>query len=113
MSTPDYLTIRRVPEKDTQPWHPYFETVWLDSWAGEALFEYMLPHMPQVASEEADAFEGGYYGGVLSISSISPKNFYPVYNLIMQACDELESLKPYKAELKAALEADPRFKQAA
>ena len=32
-----------------------------------------------------------------------------VYGLILEAADKLEAVKPYRAELKAALEADPRF----
>lgn len=109
MSAPDSLYIRYLPDK---PLGERFLEVVLDSFAGEALFEYMLPKLYQLDPEYAEPFEGSYIGGALAIDGTPAKYWHAVYTMIMQACDELERLKPYKEELKAALEADPRFKQA-
>ena len=45
----------------------------------------------------------------------NPEQYMQAYHWIMQACDEIDSLTPYKDALNKALMADPRFqtKQAA
>ena len=32
-----------------------------------------------------------------------------IYRMILEAAETLEAVKPYREQLKAALEADPRF----
>lgn len=99
MSVPDYLYINYYPEK---PKVLRFTEVEFDSWA-EALFEYMLPILPNIDPEFADYFEGVYYCNSLSLIELSQKYFLSIYHLIMQAYDELERLKPYKSALREAL----------
>lgn len=53
-----------------------------------------------------------YDAGSCDFQFFTAEEYPAVYKLVLQACDEVESLKPYKARLKAALEADPRFHQA-
>ena len=75
------------------------------------LFNFMLPKLQTQMPGFSDEFEGQYYGEVLSISHVSAEHFPLVADFIMQACDELDSLKPHKAVLQAALQSDPRYKQ--
>ncbi len=77
------------------------------------LYEFLLPRIRQIDEEYTDEIEGIYFGGAVAIFSLPTEYFQTVYTLILQACDEIESLKPYKAALKAALEADPRYRQTA
>lgn len=103
MSAPDNLFVRHDAEVMTQ--------VRLTSHAGEALFLHLLPRLQRLELDLADQFEGEYYGEVLSIAHI-PAQYYPqVCRWIMQACEELAVLKPHQADLRQALESDPRFKQ--
>lgn len=90
-----------------------FTKMYLGKRAAGDLFDYLFPKLDTVAPEYKDQFAGEYYGEVLSITDFPMQSYPAVYNLIMSACDELESLKPYKAELQAALQADPRYKKAA
>lgn len=106
MSSPDniYVTFKR-DEKS-------FSKVWISSHGGEALFNYLLPRLQQLDMDSADQFEGEYYGDVLSISSMPARHYPEVCRLIMQACDELAVLQPYREELRQVLYSDPRIKQA-
>lgn len=80
--------------------------------AAHQLYEYLFPRLADIDVEFMDVFEVDYnIGSMLAIGTLKAKFFKPVYSLIMQACDEVESLKPFKAELKRVLEADKRFKE--
>lgn len=67
------------------------------------------PAMYEIAPEYAEEFEYGNWE-VFSIHAAPEKYYRAIYHLIMQGADRLESVKPFKAALKVALEADPRFK---
>lgn len=78
------------------------------------LCEFLLHRLQgKVSQDSLDVFDVMYISGSCDIQFFTAEEYPKVCQAIMQACDELERLKPYKAELKAALEADPRFKQAA
>lgn len=83
MSAPDYLFI-----SETEEYH-------LPRRASIPLFDYMQPHMMATAPDYADQFEGGFYGGVLTITHY----FMPVYHLMVQVCDDVTELMPAKASL--------------
>jgi hypothetical protein len=105
MSAPDYLYINYA-ENGLIKHH-------LPNRVSVPLFEYMLTGMAVVAPDYVDQFEGEFYGDVLSICGATPNDYAAIVALIMQACDEVAVLQPFKADLKSALEADPRFKKAA
>lgn len=84
--------------------------IFLGNRATDPLFAYMVERMPAVAPDYAQEFEYSNWG-VFSIAGAPPSSFMAVYNLIMQACEELAVLKPHQADLRQALESDPRFKQ--
>ncbi len=75
------------------------------------LFNFMLPKLQEHIPSYSDQFEGEYYGDILSIGDVSVEHYPLVYDFIMQACDEFDSLKPHKTDLQAALQSDPRYKQ--
>ncbi|MFD1245275.1 glycine cleavage system H protein [Paralysiella testudinis] len=103
MSIPSELFVRRENGDLVQ--------VFLGSKAtAAALFDYLLHHLPDVAPDYAEEFEYSNWD-VLSITGLSAAYFMPVYDLIMQACQELELVKPYQAALQAALQSDPRYRQ--
>ena len=54
--------------------------------------------------------QGEFSGCVFSIADLSAAAFARVCGWILEAAEKSEWIKPYKSELKAALEADPRFK---
>ena len=105
MSAPDYLYINYA-ENGLIKHH-------LPNRVSVPLFEYMLTGMAVVAPDYVDQFEGEFYGGVLSVCAAAEKDYPAIVALMMQACDEVFVLQALKADLKAALEADPRFKKAA
>ena len=84
-------------------------TVYLGKYAAAELFDYMLPRLQQLAPDYSDKFEGEYYGSVLSIAGIPGASYLATYQLIMQACDQIDCLKPFKSILNEVLQADPRF----
>ena len=53
--------------------------------------------------------QGEFSGCVFSIADLSAADFNRVSSWILEAAEKSEWIKPYKADLKAALEADPRF----
>ena len=100
MSTPQEIWISRIDGKYTE--------VFLDKKASATLFEYMVERMYQVAPGYAEQFEYGNWE-TFAIDDASEQDYMAIYGLILEAADKLEVVKPYRAELKAALEADPRF----
>lgn len=86
-----------------------FVEVFIGKRASADLFAYMVPRMYEVAPDYAEEFEYGNWE-IFSVRSAPAKDYPAVVALFMEACDALETVKPYKQELKAALEADPRFK---
>ena len=77
--------------------------------AATALFDYLWPRLQEINPEKADQFAGEYWGNVLSLTSWPAHQFMEVYQLIMQACDEVEILQEHKDNLKQALQADERY----
>ena len=104
MSAPDYLLISLdMQTGDIVEQH-------LPQRASIELFDYMLPKMAAASPTCAGSFEGGFYAGVLTIDYIPQQDYRAVCDLIMDACNKIDKLKPVRASLKAALEADPRCK---
>lgn len=81
----------------------------LSKLAALELFEYLLPYVARNIPEFKYQFEGVALCGILAIDDMTKSQFNTIYPAIMQACDTIESLVPYKAELKEKLEADERF----
>lgn len=107
MSTPQWIFINCEEDGSNMV------SVDLPKPAGTRLTDYMLPRIEVAAPGWGEVFEADTYCGSLSIIEIPAEYYHAVYDLIMEACDKHHELDPYRAELKAALEADPRFKQAA
>ena len=105
MSAPDYLYINYAGD-DLIKHH-------LPNRASVPLFDYVLSGLAAAAPDYVDQFEGEFYGGVLSVCAAAEKDYPAIVALMMQACDEVFVLQALKADLKAALEADPRFKKRA
>lgn len=105
MSAPDTIYVYRDLETD------YCIKIDISKTAGRELLEKMLPSMQIISPEFADSFEVGAWCSYLSITDLPTKHFPAVYRLFLQACDELASVAPFKAEIKAALEADPRYQE--
>ena len=89
-----------------------FVVVDISKAAAQELFERLLESMKLAAPEYIPQFEGEYAGGVMSISGLQAEAFVQVSQIIMQACSTAV-LQPFNADLKTALEADLRFKNAA
>lgn len=88
-----------------------FTYVQLGKLAAGQLYRYLYPVIAKVAPDFLEEYEYSAMAGMLSIWNL-PRQYYPdICTAILNACDELDSLKPFKAELKTALEADPRFQQ--
>lgn len=90
-----------------------FVVVDLSKAATWELFERIRDGMAAIVPEYIPQFEGEAAGGVMSIADLPSAAFMDASRTIIQACDEVAVLQPFKAELKTALEADPRFKKAA
>ena len=104
MSAPDYLLISLNKQTgDIVEQH-------LPQRASIELFDYMLPRMAAASPTCAEPFESGFYAGVLTIDYIPQQDYRAVSDLIMDACNKIDKLKPVRASHKAALEADPRCK---
>lgn len=101
MSGPNGLYVRRENGRLT-------EVSLGDRATAAALFDYLLQRMPAAAPEYAEEFEFGNWE-TLSITGMPARHFMPVYRLIMQASDEIPALAPYKDEMQAVLQADPRY----
>ena len=89
-----------------------FVVVDLSKAATWELFERIRDGMAAIVPEYIPQFEGEYAGGVMSISGLQAEAFVQVSQIIMQACSTAV-LQPFNADLKTALEADLRFKNAA
>lgn len=74
-----------------------------------ALLDYLLEIIKEQIPEYAYQFEGVSYAGILSITDLPAQHFPFMYNVLLHACDKIDGLAPYKAELKEKLEADERF----
>ncbi|MCP1659334.1 glycine cleavage system H protein [Neisseria perflava] len=109
MSTPEEFTVNFKQKTDGgYTW----QTVFLGKSACAALYDFLEPLFLQKWGEEEPTgqFIGLYSGEDFTVDFLSADEYNLVYGWIMQAADELEYVKPYKDDLKAALEADPRFK---
>jgi len=71
--------------------------------------DYLYPRLAEIDKEAADQMQGEFSGCVFSIADLSAADFNRVSSWILEAAEKSEWIKPYKADLKAALEADPRF----
>ena len=106
--SPENLGITYHSEKQDLP----FDCVWLGKQASYDLACYLLPKMEQITNFEcADRFYGILLSGSMTIHYLPQQYYMPVYHSIMQACDEIDSLTPYKDALNKALRADPRFQE--
>ena len=79
--------------------------------SGNALADHLLPKIDAIYPEYIEKFWGRLLGGIMAIDDLPQQYYMPVYHAIMQACDEIESLTPYKDALNKALRADPRFQE--
>lgn len=102
MSTPDNLMISQTDDGR-------FVCVFIGKTACLALFDILLPYLQKHLPTFADEFEGQFYGDVMEIVSLPKQHYMPIYNLIMQAAEQLASVSEYKTLLKNALESDERF----
>lgn len=100
MSTPQEIWINRRDSKYTE--------VFLDKNASATLFKYMVERMYQVAPDYAEQFEYGNWE-TFAIDDAPQRYYMDIYRMILEAADKFEAVKPYREELKAALEADSRF----
>ncbi|KLT73547.1 hypothetical protein PL75_03015 [Neisseria arctica] len=103
MSAPDYLYVNMANGQLVKHLLPNRMSV--------LLFDYMLPHMADVAPDYAKQFEGEFSCCTFSIADLPEKDFMAVYQLIMDACDDINALQPLKGDLQTALLADPRYKK--
>lgn len=87
----------------------HFTKVFLGKPGTLQLYNYLFPVIANKAPAFLDEFEGVAFCGGLDISGLSRQYYPDICTAILNACDELDSLQPFKAELKTALEADPRF----
>ena len=78
--------------------------------APSELLDYLYPRLAEIDKEAAEKMQGEFSGCVFSIADLSAEAFARVRGWILEAAEKSEWIKPYKSELKAALEADPRFK---
>ena len=78
--------------------------------APSELLDYLYPRLAKIDKEAAEQMQGEFSGCVFSIADLSSKAFARVRGWILEAAEKSEWIKPYKSDLKAALEADPRFK---
>ena len=94
---------------------PVVNAVALPKQAGYPLACYLLERIDDIAPSFAEAFYAGLFVGDIGIFDCPDRYFPAVANAIIEACDTIDSLTPYKDALNKALMADPRFqhKQAA
>ena len=78
--------------------------------APSELLDYLYPRLAEIDKEAAEQIQGEFSGCVFSIADLSAEAFARVCGWILEAAEKSEWIKPYKSDLKAALEADPRFK---
>ncbi|WP_455018741.1 glycine cleavage system H protein [Neisseria sicca] len=78
--------------------------------APSELLDYLYPRLAEIDKEAAEQMQGEFSGCVFSIADLSAAAFARVCRWILEAAEKSEWIKPYKSDLKTALEADPRFK---
>lgn len=78
--------------------------------APSELLDYLHPRLAEIDKEAAEQMQGEFSGCVFSIADLSAAAFARVCGWILEAAEKSEWIKPYKSDLKTALEADPRFK---
>ncbi|MCS4533053.1 glycine cleavage system H protein [Neisseria montereyensis] len=76
----------------------------------EPLFEETWPYTPNSDKDYAGRFVGCFIGGVMPFYHLPAAEYRQACQWVAEAVDKLESLKPYKSDLIAALQADPRYK---
>lgn len=104
MSVSDFYISVGIGEKFGQ-----YTCLYLGTRAVDDLFNFMLPKLQENMPSFSEQFEGEFYGEVFSIVDVPESEYLFVYDLIMQACDELDSLKRHKAILETALQGDVRY----
>ena len=75
------------------------------------LANYLLPKIDAIYPEYIEKFWGKLLRGTMSITDLPAQYYMPVYHAIIEACDTIDSLTPYKDALNKALRADPRFQE--
>ena len=88
-----------------------FIDVPLDVVAAHQLACCLFEQMPKIAPEFADEFEGSLVARDFQLYGCPAQYFPAVANAIIEACDTIDSLTPYKDALNKALRADPRFQE--
>lgn len=78
--------------------------------APSELLDYLYLRLAEIDKEAAEQMQGEFSGCVFSIADLSAEAFARVRGWILEAAEKSEWIKPYKSDLKTALEADPRFK---
>lgn len=105
MSVPNYFYTKDLERLEMSPT------------ACSALFHFLLPKFKEMDLELAAKFSALYKLESWGVEELpeNAKQYMQAYHWIMQACDEIADLTPYKDALNKALMADPRFqhKQAA
>ena len=74
-----------------------------------ALFEFLQPKLEEINEDFAAFFEVLFETWQWDIAEFHDDYYMQIYQWIMQACDEIESLTPYKDVLNTALMTDKRF----
>ena len=77
------------------------------------LFHFLYPKFETLSDDIASWFYVAYICETWGVDDLpeNAKQYMQAYHWIMQACDEIDSLTPYKDALNKALRADPRFQE--
>ena len=74
-----------------------------------ALFEFLQPKLEEIDEDFAAFFEVLFDTWQWDIAEFPDDYYMQAYHWIIEACDSIDSLTPYKDALNKALRADPRF----
>lgn len=88
--------------------------VWMGKTACRELYDYIEPLLLEVYGEDSDVagwFIASDCFGTLDITPYSSADFQAVSGWILEAAKQGQYAREHLNELKAALEADPRFKR--
>lgn len=82
--------------------YDYLEPLFMDNWRDD--------NNPD--KDYAGCFTGMFFGSIMPFSHLPAAEYRQACQWVDEAVDKLDSLKPYKSDLTAALQADPRYKTA-
>ncbi|MCS4534643.1 hypothetical protein [Neisseria montereyensis] len=80
--------------------YDYLEPLFMDNWRDD--------HNPD--KDYAGCFVGLFIADIMPFSHLPAAEYYQACQWVEEAADKIESIRPYKSELMAALHADPRYK---